>query len=868
MPRENRRNGGTGAGREGRHKPLPPADPVLLNLDLERWAGPPVARTGRKYALLGRVESLRLTPEGTGVMAMVRGSRSAPHSVEIVVRDGDLKHRCTCAQEDGQACRHAVAALEALRFPLAASTEDDARGRRRKHAGRRARGEGRIVQKAPSRPGFVILGMEDRTLTREERVALANRTELRERKQRARQEKKEVRPLPSKGMPPRFQVGRKGSLSCYEVVLRGEKGVWGSCTCPDFQKNELGTCKHIERARQWFSRKKKDWPDRAVSLFCSPRVWTARVPDPMREVRLVLPPGAAPSHLTAWFLEDGWIRPAPEAVPPYVWVRQALHAVRETAGVNGWKLDLDPELLQRIDQTETAPDRAGEPNPAPDGDSDWDRMTSGLKITLHPYQEEGVRFLVATSRALLADDMGLGKTVQAVAAALLLRRTRGLRKCLVVCPSSLKHQWRDEIDKVCGESAEVVDGRKSGRLASYESWRSRFLVINYELVLRDLDLLRAAGPDLVILDEAQRIKNWETKTARAVKQLRSPYAFILTGTPLENRLTELHSLVEFLHPRALGPRWRLLPFHAVTDQEDRIVAYEDLELLRARLKPFFLRRERSMVLDQLPDRTDNTFWIDMTPAQMRPYRRLSAKIARLLASGGALGAVEGRMLLQTLTSMRILCNGLAQYSWARFEGMVEAARPGVEPDIAALHAPKLQEFVDVLEEILDGSRVKVVVFSQWERMLKLTRYAMGGLLNRRGETTAIFHGGLNSKARSRLLARFREEAGFRVLLSTDAGGLGLNLQEVASVVVNLEVPWNPAILEQRIARVHRMGQRRGVHVLNFVTRGALEERVRRVVDGKRALFDGLLVEGADQVRFDSRGKASFVEQVRDLVEGE
>ncbi len=868
MPRENRRNGRTGAGREGRRKPLPPADPVLLNLDLEGWAGLPVARTGRKYALLGRVESLRLTPEGTGVMAMVRGSRSAPHSVEIVVRDGDLKHRCTCAQEDGQACRHAVAALEALRFPLAASTEDDARGRRRKHAGRRARGEGRIVQKAPSRPGFVILGVEDRTLTREERVALANRTELRERKQRARQEKKEVRPLPSKGMPPRFQVGRKGSLSCYEVVLRGEKGVWGSCTCPDFQKNELGTCKHIERARQWFSRKKKDWPDRAVSLFCSPRVWTACVPDPMREVRLALPPGADPSHLTGWFLEDGWIRPAPEPVPPYAWVRQALHAVREMAGVNSWKLDLDPELLQRIDQAEAAPERAGETNPALDGDRDWDRMTSGLNITLHRYQEEGVRFLVATSRALLADDMGLGKTVQAVAAALLLRRTRGLRKCLVVCPSSLKHQWRDEIDKVCGESAEVVDGRKSGRLASYESWRSRFLVINYELVLRDLDLLRAAGPDLVILDEAQRIKNWETKTARAVKQLRSPYAFILTGTPLENRLTELHSLVEFLHPRALGPRWRLLPFHAVTDQEDRIVAYEDLELLRARLKPFFLRRERSMVLDQLPDRTDNTFWIDMTPAQMRPYRRLSAKIARLLASGGALGAVEGRMLLQTLTSMRILCNGLAQYSWARFEGMVEAARPGEEPDITALHAPKLQEFVDVLEEILDTSRVKVVVFSQWERMLKLARYAMGGLLNRRGETTAIFHGGLNSKARSRLLERFREEAGFRVLLSTDAGGLGLNLQEVASVVVNLEVPWNPAILEQRIARVHRMGQRRGVHVLNFVTRGALEERVRRVVDGKRALFDGLLVEGADQVRFDSRGKASFVEQVRDLIEGE
>ncbi|MBD3868872.1 MAG: DEAD/DEAH box helicase family protein [Acidobacteria bacterium] len=845
--------------------PLPPADPILLNLDLERWAGAAIARTGRKYALLGRVESLRLTPDGSGVMAEVRGNRSAPHAVEIAIRNGVVEHLCTCSQEDGQACRHAVAALEALRFPMMTATEDEARGRRRKHAGRRARGEGRIVQKAPSQPGFVILGGEDRTLTREERVSLAIQTEIRERKHRARMEKKDVRPLPSDGMPPRFQVGRKGSHSSYEVVLRGEKGVHGNCTCPDYQKNELGTCKHIERVRQWYSRKKKDWPQRTLSLFYSPRVWMQGTPEPAQEVRMVLPPGAAPGDLVSWFGEDGWIRPAPDDMPVATWIRQALEAVRRAAGENGWNLDLTPDLLQRTDQAAPILATAGEPYPTPGGAGDWDQLISRLNITLHPYQEVGVRFLAGTTRALLADDMGLGKTVQAVAAALLLRKTRGVRKCLVVCPASLKHQWRDEIDKVCGERAEVVDGRKSGRLASYESWRSRFLVINYELVLRDLDLLRAAGPDLVILDEAQRIKNWETKTARAMKRLRSPYAFILTGTPLENRLTELHSLVEFLHPRALGPRWRLLPFHAVTDQEDRIVAYEDLELLRARLKPFFLRRERSMVLDQLPDRTDNTFWIDMTPAQMRPYRRLAAKIARLLAGGGVLGAMEGRILLQTLTSMRILCNGLAQYSWARFEDMIGAARPGEEPDIAALHSPKLQEFVDVLEEILDGSTVKVVVFSQWERMLRLTRYAMGGLLGRRGERTEIFHGGLNSTARSKLLDRFREDSRFRVLLSTDAGGLGLNFQDVASVVVNLEVPWNPAILEQRIARVHRMGQRRNVHVLNFVTRGALEERVRRVVDSKRALFDGLLVEGADQVRFDSRGKASFVEQVRDLI---
>ncbi len=114
-----------------------------------------------------------------------------------------------------------------------------------------------------------------------------------------------------------------------------------------------------------------------------------------------------------------------------------------------------------------------------------------------------------------------------------------------------------------------------------------FLIVNYELLLRDLEPLGATRPDLVILDEAQRIKNWHTKTARAVKRLSSPDAFILTGTPLENRLPELHSLVEFLHPRALGPRWRLLPFHAVVGPEGRVIAYEGLEVLRGRLERYF-----------------------------------------------------------------------------------------------------------------------------------------------------------------------------------------------------------------------------------------------------------------------------------------
>jgi len=157
------------------------------------------------------------------------------------------------------------------------------------------------------------------------------------------------------------------------------------------------------------------------------------------------------------------------------------------------------------------------------------------------------------------------------------------------------------------------------------------------------------------------------------------------------------------------------------------------------------------------------------------------------------------------------------------------------------------------------------VFSQWERMLRLAHFAVRDLLASRDLRGDVFHGGLSTQARDEMLETFRVDPTLHVLFSTDAGGLGLNLQETASIVVHLEVPWNPAVLEQRVGRVHRLGQPRSVQVLHFVTRAAIEERVRQLVEGKRALFEGLLVEQVDRIEFEE-GSMSFVERVRSLME--
>jgi len=842
--------------------PSLPAHRLLLALDVRTWAGPTIAQAGRRYALLGRVERLRLAPSGRLLEARVRSHAPVPYRVQVWVEGETLASRCTCAAPERPACQHGVAAIETLRFPLAPPP-----GGARRRRGPQRQGRGRVIQPGEAQTGYLLYGGFERTLTREERVAAAEAEECGQRRQRARRERAAVEPLPAAPGPARFEVAERGAAAPLRVALGGPRGERASCTCEDFGTSELGTCQHVERARAWSARRPKCTPGPGLSIWWRPRRWTDERPEPLREIRLDSS-GAAPTDgLGRHFDAEGWLcEPAPGR-EPVEWAEEALAAAAAQAAASGVALDVDPLVRARIDDAREEHALVRARSTIEPTDPAWRELARGLGIALHPYQEVGATFLARRGRAMLADDMGLGKTVQAIAAALVLRRSAGARRALVVCPASLKHQWRREILKACGEEAWVVEGPQAARLAAYRSFRCGFLVLNYELLLRDLEPLRASAPDLVILDEAQRIKNWDTKTARAAKRLGSRHAFILTGTPLENRLLELHSLVEFLHPRALGPRWRLMPFHAVLDPEGRVIAYEGLEVLRRRLDGYFLRRDRREVLDQLPERTETTFWSELTPAQRRPYRRCAATIGRLLSRGtGALGAGDVRVLLQSLTGMRILCNALAQQEWERFATRLADPAPPTRTELRALGSPKLEEFARVLEGLLDDCDAKIVVFSQWERMARLAEFVARDALARRELRGEIFHGRLGGAERERILASFRDDPQHHVLFSTDAGGLGLNLQDSASIVVQLEVPWNPAVLEQRIGRVHRLGQRRGVRVLHFVTRGAIEERIRQVLEAKRALFDGLLGSEVDRIDLDEGHRSGLVREVRALLE--
>jgi superfamily II DNA or RNA helicase len=492
---------------------------------------------------------------------------------------------------------------------------------------------------------------------------------------------------------------------------------------------------------------------------------------------------------------------------------------------------------------------------------------STLSRKLYPYQIEAVRRFLRTGRLLLADDMGLGKTIEAVATCHVLWRSHRASRGLIVVPASLKSQWLREWRAFSSAPLELVEGSPAQREAMYRGTRKGFLVTNYEQILRDLPVIRRFAPDIVVLDEAQRIKNWETKTAAYVKQLDPAFRLVLTGTPMENRLDELASILEWVDPLALEPVWRLGPWHStLIDGRNEVGGARNLDTLRARLEPCMLRRVRREVLEQLPARTDTRVPVELTPVQREEHDALHQPIASLLrrARKRPLIREEFLRLMQLLTTQRIICNGLALYQFTDvWPGLADVTRP-TDALIASLASPKLRELRELIAALAVEQRLKIVVFSQWRRMLRLAHWSVQDLLARGGLRAVFFTGEESQKRRTQNIIDFHDDPRARVLFSTDAGGVGLNLQRAASCCINIELPWNPAVLEQRIGRIYRLGQKKPIEVYNLVCDEGIESRIFDLVGNKRALFTGLFDGTSDEVSFERSG--TFLNRIEKLVE--
>lgn len=640
-----------------------------------------------------------------------------------------------------------------------------------------------------------------------------------------------------------FRVSNPASKSSYRVAIRSREPGSNFCSCPDYATNELGTCKHIE-----FTLARLEQKRGAQAAFAR---------------------GYQPAFSELYLRNDGrrrvYFRPGTDCPPALRESAAALFDVAHdgvlpddrygelesfmaTASKSGHEFRAYDDALDFIAGRRDEERRASRLAALfPQGAAD-PALGAILNAPLYPYQAEGALFAVRAGRALIGDDMGLGKTVQAIAAMEILARHFGVTRVLVICPTSLKYQWQSEILRFSGRQGEnavrVIHGGRAQRQIDYRA-DDFCKVTNYEKLRPDLDLIGTWAPDLVIVDEAQRVKNWNTIAARALKRIGSPYAIVLTGTPLENKLEELISIVQFVDQHRLGPTWKLLHEHQVKDETGRVTGYKGLEKIGQTLAPIMIRRRKSEVLTQLPDRLDQNLLVPMTEMQMRYHQEnadIVAKIVHRWRKTGFLSETDQRRLTCALQNMRMSCNSTYLL------------------DQESDHGVKADELAALFDDLFADPQAKAVVFSQWTR----THDIVIRRLEARGVDYVSFHGGVPSDKRPALVERFRTDPECRVFLSTDAGGIGLNLQH-ASTVVNMDLPWNPAVLEQRIARIHRMGQQQPVRVINFVAKGTIEEGMLSVLAFKRSLSAGILDGGSGEISLGGSRLNRFMKEVENVT---
>jgi superfamily II DNA or RNA helicase len=651
----------------------------------------------------------------------------------------------------------------------------------------------------------------------------------------------------------------------YDVRLSSLVPVRGSCDCADFLRGSLGLCKHLLAILAHLADKPRGFKaildaSRTADARHSTLLWDATLSapgplDPLQPLALVTSAGEPiPAPVARLFHRAGAgprsLRTT-HAGDPAARLR-LVRSIEDRARTA--RVTLDPAAravlaeervrLERVLRLQAAGPRL-------------QRALGRAKRRLYAYQKEGVRRFLAEGRLVLADDMGLGKTTQAIVAASALFDAGLVQRGLLVVPASLKPQWEREWQAVSDVPLKIVEGGAEARRGIYQAMRRGFLVTNYEQVVRDFDTgtIAAWAPELVVLDEAQRIKNWATRTALTVKRLKPDFRLVLTGTPMENRVEELASIVEWVDDRALEPKWRLVPWHStLADGTREVVGARNLDSLRARLTPVLLRRVRTEVLAQLPERQDTVIPVDLTAEQRDAHDELLQPIAKLanIARRRPLTQAEFLKLMSLLLTQRVIANGMAQLN---FESTWPAIRnrPPTAKLIESLGAPKLLELRELVASLVLTQKRKVVIFSQFRRMLELAAWAVSDLLASEGQRALFFTGQEAQRRRTQNLVDFHDDPRAGVLFLTDAGGVGLNLQKAASACINLELPWNPAVLEQRIGRIHRLGQKRPIEIFNLVSRACIEERIAALVADKRALFKGLFDGTTDQLSFEGSG---------------
>ena len=631
-----------------------------------------------------------------------------------------------------------------------------------------------------------------------------------------------------KHAPGEFKVRNNKTRQTYKVVYRGEESPWNYCSCLDFKTSRLGTCKHLESLKMWLEEHPEcaaggDLPS-YTSVYLSYRG--------EREVKIRLGEECREQFEALagrYFDAEGVLRR--ECYNVFPEFLEAACALSSTFRCYDDALSHVIEVREAARRHKIANDMS---------DDELDRL---LNTKLFPYQKEGVKFAFAKGRALIADEMGLGKTVQAIGAAELLRRHSLAESVLVVCPTSLKYQWKSEIERFTGADVLILEGEATKRALMYGA-PATYKIVSYHSMANDVHYLGRISADMVIMDEVQRLKNWNTLISRAARKIESRYAVLLSGTPMENKLEELYANIELVDQFCLGPFYKFRDNHILLHPEKgSIVGYKNLNEIGNQIKHRLIRRTKKGVRLQLPERSDQYILVPMTSAQSDYHEEFKAEVCRLLQKYKRLHYMSEQdrlRLMMLLGQMR----------------MVADSTFILEQNLQTRADVKIAEVMNLLDSVFDNGDEKVVIFSEWERMARLVAIE----LEKRKIRYEYLCGKVSAKQRGQLVEYFNTLPESRVFISTDAGSTGLNLQ-AASILINLDLPWNPAVLEQRVARIFRIGQERPVQIINLVSKDSFEEGMIDKLRFKTSMFEGVLDGGADAVFVGDDKFKQFLEDV-------
>jgi SNF2 family DNA or RNA helicase len=617
----------------------------------------------------------------------------------------------------------------------------------------------------------------------------------------------------------------------YKIFLRDFEKENGYSNSMDSRLNKLGTTKHIMHAfrrlkddKILFGKLDKTYP--FIEIFC----------DPLNDYRITwfyprLLPEEEQSFISSYFKNSSYIADSD--------VTKLLGLI--TGAGEFPHILIRPEVVSKIES-------AFEKKMLSDISNIRKADFNSIKADLYPYQKEGIQFALFRKVSIIADEMGLGKTIQAIGTAILKKEILGFSRTLIVCPASLKEQWRSEIEKFTNENAIVINGTPKEREMQYKNDGYFFFIVNYETVLRDHQAMNKAGFDILILDEAQRAKNYETLTASSLKRLDVKHKVVITGTPIENRLIDIFSIMSILDPEFFGPLWEFSYQHCLFDPEkpNKINGYYNLQILNKKLEEVLIRREKRKVMSQLPNIRQITIPVNLSPMQAEFHASYAKGLSKIIRKK-FLTPYDLQKMQLLLANMRMVCDSTFLI------------------DDSTNESPKMEELKYVLFEKMEIQHkdAKIIIFSEWVKVHQL----IGKLLRENKVGFVELNGKVPVKMRGELIHKFESNPEYKVFLSTEAGGTGLNLQ-IADTIINFELPWNPARKNQRTGRIDRIGQKSNMlTIYSFITRNSIEEQIASGLLVKQSLFDGVLGDNKSTnfVDFSTKGRSQFIQQLEAFI---